>query len=142
MRGSVPSAWLTGVERRWASAVFDTLFPGIADEGLVSITELDLFGFLDQLRETVPARVAWAVRFAIVFVALSPLFVLWRLRTLASLDQVVRERVVTELATSRVYGIRQLVLILKSMGALLYGADARVRRRMFEGHPQRSEDSR
>ncbi len=36
----------------------------------------------------------------------------------------------TKLVSSRVYVVRSLVMILKTMGALLYGGDASVRARM------------
>jgi hypothetical protein len=55
------------------------------------------------------------------------MIVLLRPRTLRSLDAATRERVVLGLLSSRVYVVRQLALLLKAFGALLFIAADGVR---------------
>jgi hypothetical protein len=121
---------LTRFEMAWAEASMQAIFPG-SDDGMTGIDEMGLRGFLGELMSLLPFRAALGMRVAIWLVALAPLFVLGRLRTIARLAPVDRESVVMAVATSRVYLLRSLVLILKSMGALLYGGDPSVRARMM-----------
>ena len=87
-------------------------------------------GFLGRVVASVPSKVALGLRLAVWIVALAPLFVLGRVATITSLAPSDRERVVAALVTSRNYALRSLVMILKTMGALLYAADDSVRERL------------
>ena len=80
---------------------------------------------------TILFQAAFGFRAAVWLVALAPLFVLGRLRTIVGLLPADRERLVEKLLANRAYFIRSLVLILKTMGALLYAGDAAVRARML-----------
>jgi hypothetical protein len=117
-------------EERWAEAAMGAIFPGSRDEGLADIRGMDVSGFLRQLFRVVPARAALGTRVAVWLCALAPLLVIGRFATLAGLRQPEREKVVALLVASRFYVIRSLVLILKTMGALLYAGDDAVRARM------------
>lgn len=122
---------LTGIENRWAEAAMGAIFPGSREEGLTDIRAMDVRGFLARVVASVPSKVALGLRLAVWIVALAPLFVLGRLATITSLAQADRERVVTALVSSRNYALRSLVMILKTMGALLYAGDDGVRARMM-----------
>ena len=122
---------LTTFESRWAEAAMGAIFPGSSDDGLKGIGAMDVRGFLAQLMVTVPAQAALGLRVAVWIVALAPLFVLGRFATIVGLGQVDREKVVATLVASRSYAIRSLVLILKTIGALLYAGDDAVRARML-----------
>jgi hypothetical protein len=122
---------LTGIENRWAEAAMGAIFPGSREEGLTDIRAMDVRGFLARLVASVPSKAALGLRLAVWIVALAPLFVLGRLATITSLAQADRERVVAALVTSRNYALRSLVMILKTMGALLYAGDDGVRARMM-----------
>jgi hypothetical protein len=78
----------------------------------------------------VPFKAAIGLRLAVWIVALAPLFVIGRLATIRGLAREDRERVISKLTYSPSYGIRQLVMILKTMGAMLYAAHPSVRARM------------
>ena len=121
---------LTGIENRWAEAAMGAIFPGSREEGLTDIRAMDVRGFLGRVVASVPSKVAFGLRLAVWIVALAPLFVLGRLATITSLAQADRERVVATLVMSRNYALRSLVMILKTMGALLYAADDSVRERL------------
>ncbi len=122
---------LTKMEVRWATAEFGTIFPGSDAAGVPSIGTMDIAGFLAEVCRGVPLKAAMGLRIAIWIVALAPIFVLSRFATFASLATPERERVLDTLLASKSYPIRSLVMILKTMGALLYGADPIVRARMY-----------
>jgi hypothetical protein len=127
---------LVPFERRWAAAAMEAIFPGSLEAGLADIRGMDVDGFVRGLLSDLPFRAALGVRMAVWLVALAPIFVLKRFGTLVALSIVERERVIGALVASRIYVVRSLVLVLKTMGALLYAADSRVRTRMM---PPRSD---
>jgi hypothetical protein len=121
---------LARFEDRWAEAAMGAIFPGSTEAGLRDIRAMDVRGFLHQVMACVPFQAALGLRVAVWIVAFAPLFVLGRLATIAGLAVGDRERVIEVLATSRSYVVRSLVMILKTMGALLYAGDDAVRARM------------
>jgi hypothetical protein len=129
---------LSRFETTWAEASMEAIYPGSKEHGLAGIDAMGLRAFLHELMLYLPFRAALGMRVAIWLVAIAPLLVLGRARTIARLAPVDRERVVVALATSRLYVVRSLVLILKTMGALLYGGDATVRARMMAAPPPTS----
>ena len=118
---------LTKLERSWARAALATMFPSGAHPGVPGADVIDGGESLDEVCRTVPARVALGLRAAVWILALAPLVVLFRLRTLAGLEPASRERVVLALLSSRVYVVRQLTLLLKAFGALIFVAAPGVR---------------
>lgn len=118
---------LTKLERSWARAALGTMFPSGAHPGVPGADVIDGGESLDEVCRTVPARVALGLRAAVWILALAPLVVLFRLRTLAGLEPASRERVVLALLSSRVYVVRQLTLLLKAFGALIFVAAPGVR---------------
>jgi hypothetical protein len=114
-------------ERRWAVAAMEAIFPGSSDLGLSDIRTMDVDGFLCELMALLPARAALGVRLAVWLVALAPMWVLYRFATIEQLTAGDRERVMIGLMSSQSYAVRSLALILKTLGALLYAGDNRVR---------------
>jgi hypothetical protein len=127
---------LTKLETTWAEAAMGAIFPGSREAGLADIRGMDLRGFLSQVVTTVPFQAALGLRLAIWIVALAPLFVLGRFATVVGLDQAGREQLIVRLLAHRSYALRSLVLILKTIGALLYAGDDAVRARMNTPAPQ------
>jgi hypothetical protein len=127
---------LTRLELGWAEAAMGAIFPGSSESGLVDIRGMDLAGFLREVLRVVPFKPALGMRLAIWMCALAPLFVLGRFATLTGLAAPDRERVLGRLVASRLYVVRSLVLILKTMGALLYAGDGGVRARMLVPPPR------
>jgi hypothetical protein len=126
-------------ERRWAHAMFETIFPGPPRGALpVGIADMDLDGFLDETFTQIPAESMIGLRITIWVVALSPLFVLRRFRSIAGLGVDDRERLLGALLTSRIYFVRQLLLSLKAIGSLLYCGDRALRKVITAGPPQPS----
>jgi hypothetical protein len=129
---------LTRIENRWAEAAIGAIFPGSRDEGLADIRAMNVAGFLRRVMRNVPFQPALGLRVAVWLVALAPLVVLGRFATIAGLAVAEREAVVARLVASKSYAIRSLVLILKTMGALLYAGDDGVRARMHSPRPRPS----
>jgi hypothetical protein len=121
---------LTRWEGRWAEAAVGAIFPGSLEDGLADIRAMDVPGFLQRVVRSVPLKAALGLRMAIWLVALAPLVLLRRFATIAGLALEEREAVVARLVASKTYAIRSLVMILKTMGALLYAGDDSVRARM------------
>jgi hypothetical protein len=127
---------LSKLETRWAEAAMGAIFPGSNDAGMADIRGMDVGGFLAEVMQCVPFQAALGLRLAIWLVALAPLFVIGRFATIAGLAQGDRERVVGSLVGHPSYALRSLVLILKTMGALLWGGDDAVRARMLTPAPK------
>lgn len=127
---------LTNLELRWARVAFIAIYPGF--DGLAGIASMDTDAFLVELCRVVPFKSAMGLRLGIWLVALAPLFVLRRFATIASLGAGDRERLIASLLMSPSYVVRQLVLILKTMGAMLYAGSAPVRARLNRAAPSKS----
>ncbi len=104
----------------------------------IGICDLDLDAFLRGTFERVPREPALGLRVAIWIVAFAPIFVLHRASTIHGLTPSERERVVGALMVSRIYAVRQLVVALKAIGAMLYAAAPAVRARMVAPEPKKS----
>jgi hypothetical protein len=123
---------LTGFENAWAEAALAAIFPGSREDGLAGIGSMDVRGYLRDAMRRMPLKAAVGMRVAVWLVALAPIFVLGRLATIARLAAADRERVIARLVSSGSYAVRSLVLVLKTMGALLYAGDDAVRSRILK----------
>jgi hypothetical protein len=126
---------LSRMETNWAEAALSAIFPGSRD-GMADIRAMGVPGFLSEVMCTIPFQAAIGLRLAVWIVALAPLFILGKLATIARLTQADRERVVSTLLAHRSYALRSLVMILKTMGALLWAGDDAVRARMQTPRPR------
>ncbi|MEO6419853.1 MAG: hypothetical protein ABIP39_10625 [Polyangiaceae bacterium] len=120
---------LTKIESRWARGAFGAIFPANELTG-IGICDLDVETFLMEVRSATTFKSALGVRAAIWIVAFAPLFVLGKLRTISGLDQASREVVVGALMASPIYFVRQLTMLLKAIGAILYAGAPAVRKIM------------
>lgn len=117
---------LFAFEEGWARAVLAAMFPVDSPAREAGYGP----GFAGIIASA-PFEAAVGMRLALLMVVLSPLFVLRRPRTFLGLAPEVRERVLDALLSSSTYAVRQLVLALKTMGALLYAHDPEVRRALL-----------
>lgn len=115
---------LTTIERRWARTALETMFPSTTIRGADVVDSGDA---LEGVCQTVPARVALGLRASVWLLTISPLLVAFRFRTLASLAAEEREKIVLKLLAHRSYLLRQLALLLKAFGALIFVAAPGVR---------------
>jgi hypothetical protein len=122
---------VTPFERRWLVAIFDAIYPGAAVDTMpIGAGEAQLEPFVDDLFVHVPFQPALGIRIATWVILLCPLFVIGRPRTFVGLDQDDRERVLTRLAESRLWFVRELPALLKMVGALGYCALPAVQRQV------------
>jgi hypothetical protein len=126
---------LTRLEHRWARAALVAMFPGSREDGFADIAGMNVHGYLVEVMRSLPFKARLGLRSAIWLIGLAPLFVLGRLATIGGLTPVEGERVVAALGVSRSYGVRSLVMLLKTFGALLYAGDDGVRARLRPAPP-------
>lgn len=132
---------MTGLERGFAAAAFDGIFPRGSDERLPQgAADGDMVGLFENARADVPPRVALGLRVAVWIVALAPLLTIGKFATIASLATTDRERVVLALLSSNVYMIRQLTTLLKAFGALFFLTFPGVRKAIVRA-PERAVES-
>ena len=120
---------LTKLERNWARVVFGTMFPSNVDPRIPGADALDAGEKFDDVCRTVPGRVALGLRVALWLLVLAPL-AFFKFRTLGGLDPASRESIVLALLSSRVYFVRQLALLLKAFGALMFVSAPGVREKI------------
>ena len=126
---------LSRMEMRWASATLIAIFPAPAkDEACkmpLGIADLDIDGYLTGTFARIPLEPAIGLRAAIWIAALAPLFVLGRLATITGLSAAERSDLLSRLIASPIYAVRQLVIALKAVGAMLYAGAPVVRAAML-----------
>ena len=127
---------LTRFEHRWAEATLGAMFPGSGAEGFAGIAGMDVHGFLVGVVRALPFKARLGLRAAIWLVAFAPLVVLRRMTTIRGLAPADAERVVASLCASPSYGVRSLVMLLKTFGALLYAGDDGIRARLRPAAPK------
>jgi len=128
---------LRAFENAWATAALSAMFPGSRESGLAGIGAMNVSGYLDDVMSTRPYRAALGLRAAIWLVAIAPIVVLRRVKTIAGLSQAERVILLERLLASGTYTVRMLVMLLKTFGALLYAGDASVRAHLLPPRPAR-----
>lgn len=114
---------MTRLELDTVDAAARAIFPKNSHAELsVGAEDLDVRGYFEKLIARSSGRVAFALRLGILFCMLAPIFVLGRFATLRSLDLADRQKAIEALAYSRIYAVRQLVLLIKVHVAMVFGA--------------------
>lgn len=117
-----------------ARAAFAGLFPRGAHPGIpVGMEDVDTDAPLQALMRAAPTRAVWGVRVALILCALAPVVFLGRAHLLANVDTDTKTRVMRLLLASSLYPVRQLAMLLKMMGALVFGCVPEVRSVMVDG---------
>ncbi len=120
---------LLSFERRWLLTILAAMYPSGADERLpVGAADVPVRSFLDELWRYAPTETLLGVRLATWVISWSPLFTIGRPTTFARLREADRVRVLSRLASSRLYAIRELAEMLKMMGAFPYAGHEAVQR--------------
>ncbi len=101
------------------------------------IASMDIETFLDDFCETSPAQAILAIRAAVLVCLFAPMITVGQLAFLTSLPPSDREKALEKLLYHPNYFLRQIVAVLKGIGALLYAADPAVQIRMT-GRPPRN----
>lgn len=125
---------LAAFEKRAARAAMCAIFPADGDPRVSEpVAKMDLESFFDYAVSGPPFVPSMGYRITVWILMLAPIFVLGRLKTIASCTPDEADRVVAALVSSRVYFIRQLVVFFKAFGALFYFTSPRVREQVL-GH--------
>ena len=125
------------IERRWSHAILNTVFPGVASDAKQGSEQNA--GVEDFLREALARAATVSVlgfRAGFAAIALSPPIVIGKLRTFEKLDRADRERVLERLANAPSYYLRQVVMLAKATGAMLYCSMGSSRRAMLGAHSE------
>lgn len=119
---------MTRFERRWMTTLFATILPQNAHPVLrIGARDLDLEPFYDSYIENLPRRLKRDLRLLVWVLTWIPFFFIGLPLPLHALSERNRARTLEKIANSRIYLLRQGVLLLKSTIGLLYFRDPRVR---------------
>ena len=99
----------------------DTM-PGVADTGLDD--------FLKRLRKEAPPSLRFALIFGALFFTFSPILTVYIPLPTFFLSEGLRDRHANKIASHRNYFIRQLIMLLKMIASLSWGADPAVREKI------------
>ncbi|MSP63447.1 MAG: hypothetical protein EXR72_24505 [Myxococcales bacterium] len=116
------SAWEARALDRLAAALLPSPRPGVPGAGAI-----DLRPFWRELRH-LPRAARLGVRAAIWLLTFGPLLLIGRFTTFGRLDPAAQERLLARVATHRIYLVRQLLQLLKTVVCFGYFRDPAVRR--------------
>jgi hypothetical protein len=110
---------MSRLERAWLLAIFDAILPGPEDGGLpVGGGDVAVGRFLDDLEARAPLEPRLGLRVAVWVVTWAPLFWRLRLRPFGRLSRGDRVAFLEALATSHVYVLRELPVLLKTFACM------------------------
>ncbi len=121
---------LFGFELAWATAAFDAMLPEHAalPHGIARLSPARTFA---ELVAASPLEQSLGLRLMLWLVALAPLWLLRRPRTISSASASERLRVLEVLIASPIYGVRQLALAFKATASMFYARSPEIRRAML-----------
>ncbi len=120
---------MTGFERRWALAVLEGFAP---PDGPGLAPRAGEAGYLEALRRMGDAsdgKSRLGLRLGVWIAALSPLWMLGRLRTMAGVPLAERPAILGRLLVHRAFAVRELTLLLKIAASLALLGAAPIRER-------------
>jgi hypothetical protein len=124
-----------------ARVILDTLLPSEANPALkygIFDTDFDVF-WSDIERTALPAW-RWGFHAALWAATWIAPLLIRRLPPLTQYDRQTRERALAAMETSRIYSLRQMMGLLKTIVCFGYGADQKVRDAI--GYPRQPDDPR
>ncbi len=120
---------LFGFELAWATAAFDAVLP----EGTAlphGVARLNPAATFAEILGAAKLEQSLGLRLSLWIVALAPLWILRRPRSIAGIDAGARQLVLERLLASPVYAIRQLALAFKATTSMLYARSPAARAAM------------
>jgi hypothetical protein len=110
---------LSSFEKRWLLVVFETVVPSGASERMpIGARDAPMDRFIDDLLAHAPLHFCLGLRACLWILALSPVFVLGRFGTFASLDDGERLALLRRFAASPNYVLREMPLLFKTVACL------------------------
>ena len=128
---------LIEAERRWLENALDAVIPPDGDKGMKkSATQTGASEVYQDMVRLLPFTTAIGLRAAIYFIELmGPAFGLGRPVRFSSLSQGERTACLEGIYQSKVYLVRQMVVLVKSVACFAWGADDGVREDLGMGEP-------
>ena len=117
---------MTPCERRWRDALLAAMIPATGAMPTISVLQLD--DFWSRFSRLTPLTLRLAFRFAIVVLTFLPIF--GKARTFSRLNTDERDQFLNRVLNSRLFLIRQLVMVVKQVACFAYFQDQLVRRAM------------
>jgi ABC-type amino acid transport system permease subunit len=113
---------ITRSEQRWASCIFDTIFPSGAVGALpVGTSGVPMRRFLDSLAAHAPVDAVLGLRAATFIIFWFGALFIGRVGAFARLDVAQRVAVLERMAHHPIYLVRELPMLMKTIGAMGYG---------------------
>src|ERR1041384_1600454 len=110
---------LASFEKRWLLVIFETVVPSGANERMpLGARDAPMDRFIDDLLAHAPLHFCLGLRACIWILTLSPIFVLGRLGTFASLDSGERLQLLRRFSASPNYVLREMPLLFKTVACL------------------------
>jgi hypothetical protein len=116
-------------------SALEALYP--RTDALPGVADTDLDPLISKLRREAPLKLRAGVVLAAIFFTISPLLTIGVPLPSLWLPRSLRDKHAYRIATHRLYYVRQLVLLLKMIAGMSWGADPTVRRFMgLEPYPK------
>lgn len=115
-------------ERRWLARILVTILPSGPDAELPGLEGVPVEAFLDRVTSRAPAETVGALRAAAWLVTWAPLLWRLRMRPFARLGRDDREALLESMAGSRIYLLRQVPEMLKTLACLAWAGLPEVQR--------------
>ena len=110
---------LSGFERRWFQAMVETILPsGASEQFPLGGQDVPLQRFLADFLRHAPLKIVVGLRATLLMIFLAPLFMSGMRRTFMALGVERREAAILRMRHSDVYVIRELPVLLKTIGCM------------------------
>ena len=118
-------------ERRLRDDVMNAMIPRWAsaddEEGLPGIEDLDLEPFYERLGSKAPRMVGLGFQAAVWLFLIAPLIWLGSFRPFRKLPSSRKQKLLERVAVSKLYVVRQMMMVLKTLACLAYLRDPVIR---------------
>jgi len=123
-------------ERRWAEAVLAGFAPPDGPGLAPAVGSVDYVGTVQRMMDASTRIAAWGLRIAIWIAALSPMWLLGRLRTVRTLRPAERAEALDRLLQHRFRMVRELTLLLKLSACMALFRVPALRKRSHYDRPE------
>ncbi len=115
-------------ETRWFSQILAAIFPSDCSAVVTGADRVPMERFLTDVAKNAPLLPLLGIRAALWVVMFTPLLFIGRLRTFSALPPADQARMLQRMSQSGIYAVREIPILLKTIGCLGYGSIPRVQR--------------
>lgn len=115
-------------ETRWFSRILAAIFPSDCSALVTGADRVPMERFLADVAKNAPFLPLLGIRAALWVVMFTPLLFVGRLRTFTGLAATDQTRMLQKMSESSIYALREIPILLKTIGCLGYGSIPRVQR--------------